>query len=519
MQQRVIVDTTSGKVGGVRHRGVASFLGVPYGAPTGGPARFRPPEPAKPWSGVRDATVFGHAAPQNDTRLAATGSWVEAIDYLYPRTGSVLEGVPMGEDCLVLNVWTPEVTSPGRRPVMVWLHGGGYQHGAGSESMFLGDRLARLGDVVVVTVNHRLGIFGYLALETILGAEFEDAGIAGLLDLVLALEWVRDNIGGFGGDPGNVTVFGQSGGGDKARDLMSMPSASGLFHKVIIQSSPGSSPRTAEAAHDLAARAVRHAGLSRDRASELTAWSTGRLLDLQEAVSGDVMGGFTLDQDLFGAARASFGPCLDASGPPSALDAAAGGGVPVLLGHTSHDASLILCNAPEYAAFSERRLRAWAADRFGATADDIVTAYQDRAGSEPACLRLARIVTDMTFTPAAITLASRLSARHPVYCYEFAYQTPILGGLLGATHSLDLPFVFHNAEMSPFAGDRGDRGEVSRLMAQAWTSFARTGDPGHREIPSWDPYTTETRATMRIDSSWTGYTGPDPRDLPAGVST
>ncbi|MFI0409158.1 carboxylesterase/lipase family protein [Actinomadura sp. 3N508] len=508
MQQRVIVDTTSGKVGGVRHRGVASFLGVPYGAPTGGAARFRPPEPAKPWPGVRDATVFGRAAPQNDIRLAATGSWVEAIDYLYPRTGSALEGVPMGEDCLVLNVWTPEATPPGRRPVMVWLHGGGYQHGAGSESMFLGDRLARLGDVVVVTVNHRLGIFGYLALESLLGAEFEDAGIAGLLDLVLALEWVRDNIDGFGGDPGNVTVFGQSGGGDKVRILMSMPSASGLFHRAIIQSSPGPLATSAEAAHDLAAKAVRLSGLSPSRARELTTWDTGPLLELQRALTGDVMGGFTLDQDLLDAAHASFAPHLDPSPAPD------GAGVPVLVGHTSHDASLILCNAPEYATFSDSQLRAWTEGRFDISADALATAYQDRVGPEPARLRLARIVTDTTFAPAAIDLASQLSASRTVYCYEFAYRTPILGGLLGATHSLDLPFVFHNAELSPLAGDRGDRGEVSTRMALAWTSFARNGEPGHADIPTWEPYTPETRATMYIDSTWSRQTGQDPRDLP-----
>ncbi|TYK51042.1 carboxylesterase/lipase family protein [Actinomadura decatromicini] len=508
MQQRVIADTTSGKVGGVRHRGVASFLGVPYGAPTGGPARFRPPEPAKPWPGVRDATSFGRAAPQNDIRLAATGSWVEAIDYLYPRTGSALEGVPMGEDCLVLNVWTPEAAPPGRRPVMVWLHGGGYQHGAGSESMFLGDRLARLGDVVVVTVNHRLGIFGYLALDALLGAEFEHAGIAGLLDLVLALEWVRDNIDGFGGDPGNVTVFGQSGGGDKVRTLMSMPSASGLFHKAIIQSSPGPLATSADAARDLAAKAVRLSGLSPSRARELATWDTGSLLELQRALTGDVMGGFTLDQDLLDAAQASFAPHLDPSPAPD--DA----GVPVLVGHTSHDASLILCNAPEYATFSGSQLRAWTEGRFDVGADALATAYQDRVGPEPARLRLARIVTDTTFAPAAIDLASRLAASRTVYCYEFAYQTPILGGLLGATHSLDLPFVFHNAELSPLAGDRDDRRDVSTRMASAWTSFARNGEPGHADIPPWEPYTPETRATMHIDSTWSLETGRDPRDLP-----
>ncbi|WP_067449745.1 carboxylesterase/lipase family protein [Actinomadura macra] len=511
MQKRVIVDTTSGKVGGVRHRGVASFLGIPYGAPTGGPARFRPPEHAKPWPGVRDATIFGNAAPQNDIRLAATGSWVEAIDYFYPRTGSALEGIPMGEDCLVLNVWTPEARVPGDRPVMVWLHGGGYQHGAGSESMFLGDRLARLGDVVVVTVNHRLGMFGYLNLEELLGGEFEGSGIAGLLDLVLALEWVRDNIDGFGGDPGNVTLFGQSGGGDKVRNLMSMPSVSGLFHKAIIQSSPGPLPTSPEAAHDLAAQTVHVAGLSPSRARELTTWGTGPLLELQRCVTGDVMGGFTLDQDIFAAAQASFTPSVDPAPTPD------GAGVPVLIGYTSHDASLILCNAPEYATFTDPQLHAWTAGRFGATAEATATAYQDRVGPEPARLRLARIVTDMTFAPAAINLASELSTRHTVHCYEFAYQTPILGGLLGATHSLDLPFVFHNAELSPLAGDRGDRREVSTRMAQAWTSFARTGEPGHGDIPTWEPYTPETRATMRIDSTWSPHTGQHPRDLPTGA--
>jgi para-nitrobenzyl esterase len=279
----IVVETNLGKLRGSTNDGVHRFYGIRYGAPTGGANRFRPAAPAAPWSGVRDALEYGPLCPQ-------TGSLVD--DALADnQVIGPLPSLPQSEDCLVLNLWTPGLNDGRKRPVMLWLHGRGYAFGAGSEGWYDGERLSRRGDVVVITINHRLNVFGYLHLADIGGEKYAGSGVAGLLDAVLALQWVRDNAAAFGGDPNNVTIFGESGGGSKVSTLLAMPAAKGLFHKAIVQSGPGLRGVERAEANEVAERVLVAVGLDAKRVDELQNVDAQALLIALEKIKSPSAGG------------------------------------------------------------------------------------------------------------------------------------------------------------------------------------------------------------------------------------
>ncbi|WP_255770332.1 carboxylesterase/lipase family protein [Pseudarthrobacter sulfonivorans] len=503
----VVTGTTAGTLRGIRFRGIESFLGVPYGATTAGNGRFAPPRPVEPWSGVREALSFGDAAPQVDTRLGSANSAQDVHDLMYVKGGHPLDGSRMSEDCLNLNVWTPSSTDDAKRPVMVWFHGGGFVHGSAGSALYNGDHLAHVGDVVVVTVNARLGLMGFLPLDFIEGDGFRGASNAGMLDLVAALQWVRDNIAAFGGDPENVTIFGQSGGGGKANVLLGMPSAQGLFHRIINMSGPVLAVTEPAAAAQLAAQTAEAAGIS---AGDVEAWRDmplRELLEIQRRISPPLGAAFGMEM-VQAPATLAFGwaPVLDgefvtahpfSDGAPPAAD-----GIPMLLGFASHDPSLLMVGNPAFPTLNEATALELAAANFGPAGTVLLQKIMAEHPNEPVRLQYARVVNSHTFAAAAIAIAETKAAQTaPVFLYEFAHTSDVLDGLLGATHSLDLPFAFNNVDRAVFAGTAESRHETSRNMALAWTAFARTRNPCHTGIPMWPAYDAGRRR-MIIGPDW-----------------
>jgi para-nitrobenzyl esterase len=473
---RPIVETSAGKVRGLVEDGACVFKGIRYGAPTGGGGRFRAPRTAGPWAGVIEATTWSASAPQNvlawhnDPFLA----WYGTIP-------------PPSEDCLFLNVFTPGLE--GRRPVMVWLHGGGWGNFASSAPGFHGGRLAAAEDVVVVSPNHRLNAFGFIRLEGD-DERFADSGAAGLLDLVLALRWVRDNAEAFGGDPGNVTVFGQSGGAAKVAALMAMPEAAGLFHKAIIQSTSGG---------------TRIAGPA--EAAAMTR-SLGQALGLA-AASGHAMQALSMERLLQGLAVAPgpFRPVIDGRhclGDPFFPAApAASAGIPLLVGSTATETTHYLRGNPANFALGigeveQRLMRFLRIDE--AEVRRILTAYRDQDPTASASDLLIAVTTDHLFTRNGLAIAAlQAETGASVFAYRFARPTPVEGGRLGAPHSGELPFIFGTTDVAAAAvgpPETPDIAPMTRLMMATWAAFARTGDPNNETVPRWRRYAAEDRQVM-----------------------
>ena len=446
-QKTATVQTQSGAVAGYVEDGVFTFKGIPYAKAE----RFQPATDPDPWEGVRPSRAYGPTCPQG----ARTG-WYDDNQAFSMHWD---DGFP-NEDCLRVNVWSAGIGDGARRPVMVWLHGGGFSAGSGQELIsYDGSNLARDHGVVVVTLNHRLNVLGFLDLSGF-GAKYAASGNLGMTDIVKALEWVRDNIAAFGGDPANVTIFGQSGGGGKVCTLLAMPSARGLFGKAAVESGSILEALPQKWSRRIGAATVRRLGINPSRIDEIQKVPYATLLAAyDEAVAevraeaqqdGELPVNF-LNQLIFGTRPVVDGEILpDQPGSPAAM--ALSKDIPVIIGTTYHE--------------------------------------------------FTRDQEDPIFKPLALQQAADRSAAGcaPVYLYQFTWESPVLDGALGSTHCIEIPFVFDNVVLHrTFTGGCDDAVELGHRISRLWTNFAKTGVPSAEGIPAWEPYTAARPATMLLN--------------------
>jgi para-nitrobenzyl esterase len=493
MAEQVIVETGSGKIRGIVADGVNVFKGIPYAGAVDGTRRFSPPSRPKPWAGVREAVEYGPTAMQDPDIFGLSAELLALLP--------VRETVPMDENCLVLNVWTPSVKGGGKRPVMFWCHGGAFIAGSGSSAWYEGTNLCRRGDVVVVTINHRLGAFGYLHLEDLGGEEFASAGNAGMLDIVAALEWVRDNIEKFGGNPDNVTIFGESGGGAKVCVLMAMPAAQGLFHKAIIQSGPAVDMMSRADATATAQQVLTELGLDARRLGELRQIPPTSLLAAQVAILKRIA-----PMSFANRRRLGFNPVVDGrnlpAGPFAPAAPAISSRVPLIIGTNKDEMTLFFALAPWLEGIDQAALRERVRMFIGERGDAILEHYQRARPYDSARDLMLAIATDAGMRIPSLTIADRKVAQHgaPVFVYLFTWETPVLGGRLKSPHALEIPFVFDTLESAPLTGDSPTRRALAEKMSRTWIAFARSGNPNNPSIPQWPNYSVEGRPTMVFDN-------------------
>jgi para-nitrobenzyl esterase len=491
--ETAIANTGTGKVRGMSIEGIKVFKGIPYGAPTSGTNRFMPAAKPTPWTGTRDALAFGPTAPQTADNSGTTAA------------GSPAQ---QSEDCLVLNVFTPAVNDGRKRPVMVWLHGGGFSSGSGSGRILDGTSLAHTHDVVVVTLNHRLNVFGYTYLGTAMGSDFALSGSVGLLDLVAALEWVRDNIAGFGGDPNLVTIFGQSGGGRKVATLMSMPSAKGLFHRAIIESGALLRLTTHEDAVKYTDLLLAELGLKKGQIRELQSVPMARLLAADAAVQGKMMlrePGMTPNSPVVDGKVIPDHP-WDPKGP--ALSA----NIPLLIGYAHTEETLYDPPTPEKLALDETGLRERASKRLAQDPSPVIDAYR-KAHPEATLWDLwILIATDHPRGTYSRELAKRKADQRsaPVFAYRYDWETPEGGGHMRSPHTIEIQFVFNNIKIAgPLISKMPEAYALAEKTSSAWVAFARTGDPNTPKLPKWPVYSTASRDTMLFNNDCRVESDPD----------
>ncbi len=501
-----VVHTNAGQVKGFENHGVHTFLGLAYGADTSGRGRFMPPRPAAPWTGVRLAYCHGDIAPQAPRRPSSPDDSAFMEDALL----NGLQAGTQSEDCLRLNIWTPGLDTA-RRPVLVWLHGGHYSLGSGHDlAAYEGSNLARRGDVVVVSLNHRLNVLGHLNLSGF-GDEFGSSANVGMLDIVLALQWVRDNIAAFGGDPDCVTIFGQSGGGGKVTTLMAMPAAKGLFHRAIVQSNCALRQMDVATSLSLTAAVLDELGMPQAGASQLQEVPYAQLSRAELAAVARLS---PPSNPARRNRRIRWEPVVDGNvlprhgGWPDAPAISAS--VPMLVGTTLNEFTHAI-GQPDLEQLSFEQVAADFALSFGSSAAAVLTTFRDRYPADRPFDIMSRAYS-ATIRQCAVEHAQSKAAlgAAPAWLYWFCWQTPLLDGRPRAYHNAELPFVFNNVERCSHGTGGGQEAvRLGEIVADAWIAFARHGNPEHPGLPAWPCVTPDGAQTMILDAPSRFETNPD----------
>jgi para-nitrobenzyl esterase len=485
--RRTVVRTRSGDIEGTFEDQQYVFKGVPYAAPPVGNLRWLPPQPVQPWTGIRSAREFGRICPQNQLPGAAA-------------IASLAINEPQDEDCLSLNIWTPNLDDA-RRPVMIWIHGGAFVIGAGSQTMYLRNTLVPRGDVVLVSINYRLGVLGFINLKEVTGGRIPASGCEGLLDQIAAIEWVRDNIRSFGGDPDNITVFGESAGGMSIGCLMGMPAARGKFQKGILESGAANTVISFEESSAMAAQFLDILKLKGKDVDALRSLTIEQLMSTQQKL-GNIM----LAKD---GRITPFQPVVDGVALPDvpikSIQKGSASGIKTLAGTNLEEFKFFNAMDPNFRKIEESdlilRLEGLIPPEH---VSSVIAAYRKgqrkRGEKASAADVLSAIQTDLMFRMPALRLVeAQCKNSQPAYNYLFTWKSPAMKGAFGSCHALEVGFVFGNYD-NTFCGSGPDADALSRKIQDAWVAFARTGNPSCDSVGKWEPY-GNSRTTMILDKT------------------
>ncbi|SHG41928.1 para-nitrobenzyl esterase [Chryseolinea serpens] len=491
-QDIAVAQTRSGKVRGYIHNGIYAYKGIPYAQAK----RFQAPQKPTPWEGIRSSMTYGPVSPL----LTPTTQVNDESEFLFHHDWGYTN-----EDCLRLNVWTPAINDGKKRPVMFWIHGGGYTAGSSQElPSYDGESISRKGDVILVSINHRLNILGFLDLSEY-GDQYKGSANASFLDLVAALEWVKDNISNFGGDPNNVTIFGQSGGGGKVTTLMSSPKAKGLFHKAIVQSGVWSDFQDNLISKRIGAAVLNELGIIPSRVDSIAKVPYDKLVAAGNKALQKVREQLTAEGKPVGAGlRFGWGPTLDGDflpyqmSDPKALALSAN--VPLVIGSTKNEFITSIRN-PDLRKATPEQAKAHLQKQWGDKTEAYLAAVKKTYPNDTRASDLVDI--DGFFRPGMVAEANAKSSNGtaPVYMYLFTWQSPVFNGDYKAFHCMEIPFVMNNiARCEEMTGGGKEAYALADKMSQAWINFARTGDPNHKGLPQWPKYSEAVGATMMFDN-------------------